>query len=122
MQNNRLPEIVRRSESGPFVKEADFERALTRRVPELVEGYGLKFDPQILVPADDDMADRLYQAGLDLFIELGVYNQNTERRIACTMRCVKCTAGTRALGPRVPPGRVLDQRRPGPSEAALYAP
>lgn len=81
MQSNLLPEIVKRSQNGPFMRESDFERALPRRTAELVRKYGLKFDPQVPVPSDDDMADRLYQAGLDLFVELGAYNQTTERRI-----------------------------------------
>ena len=84
MQNNWLPEIVKRSENGPFMKEAEFEKALARRTAELVREHGLKFDRDVPVPADDGMADRLYQAGLDLFVEMGVYNQTTERRILFT--------------------------------------
>ena len=81
MQNNILPTIVKRSENGPFTKEADFERALSKRAGELVKQYGIKFNPQTPVPSDNDMADRLYQAGLELFLDLGVYNQTTKRRI-----------------------------------------
>ena len=81
MQSNWLPTIVKRSENGPFMKEHDFERALSKRTAELVKQYGLKFDPKTPVPSDDDMADRLYQAGLELFLDMGVYNQTTERRI-----------------------------------------
>ena len=81
MRSNWLPEIVKRSETGPFIKEADFEMALSRRVRSLVEAHGLRFDPKLPVPADDDLADRAYQAGLELFVEMGAYNQSTERRI-----------------------------------------
>ena len=81
MRSNWMPTVVKRSETGPFMKEPDFERALSKRTAELVKQYGLKFNPQTPVPADDDMADRLYQAGLDLFVDLGAYNQSTERRI-----------------------------------------
>jgi len=81
MQNNLLPMIVQLSESGPYMKEADFEKALSKRTAELVKQYSLKFSPQTPVPSDDDMADRLYQAGLDLFVEMGAYNQTTGRRI-----------------------------------------
>jgi methylamine--corrinoid protein Co-methyltransferase len=84
MQNNNLPEIVKRSEGGPFMKEADFERMLSKTTAELVKKHGLKFNPQTPVPWDDDMADRLYQAGLELFLELGAYNQTTERCIKFT--------------------------------------
>ncbi|OGO30295.1 MAG: hypothetical protein A2136_02575 [Chloroflexi bacterium RBG_16_54_11] len=78
---NSLPELVSRSENGPFMKEATFDLTLARKVVELVRKHNLKFDPQVLVPHDDDLADRLFQAGLDLFVGMGVYNQSTERRI-----------------------------------------
>lgn len=81
MQNNILPTIVKRSENGPYMKEADFERALSKRTGELVKQYGLKFNPKNPIPSDDGMADRLYQAGLDLFLDVGVYNQTSKRCI-----------------------------------------
>ena len=81
MHRNIMPTVVKRSENGPFIKEPDYERALSKQTAELVKQYGLKFNPQIPVPSDDAMADLLYQAGVDLFVELGVYNQSTERRI-----------------------------------------
>lgn len=81
MRSNWLPQIVDRSENGPYMKEPDYDLALAKTVARLVREYSLKFDPKDVVPADDDMADRLYQAGLELFLEMGVYNQSTERRI-----------------------------------------
>jgi methylamine--corrinoid protein Co-methyltransferase len=81
MQNNRLPLIVDRSENGPYIKETAYDLALARKTVELVRKYGIRFDRSVVVPTDDDMADRLYQAGLELFVEMGVYNQSTERRI-----------------------------------------
>ena len=81
MQSNLLPEIVKRSQTGPYMKESEFEMALAKRTAGLVREHGLKFDPQVPIPSDDDMADRLYQAGVALFVEMGAYNQTTERRI-----------------------------------------
>jgi len=81
MYSNWLPEIVRRSEAGPYIKESDFDMKITRRIPELIQEYGLTYDPNVLVPADDDLANRLFQAGMDLFLEMGVYNMSTQRRI-----------------------------------------
>jgi methylamine--corrinoid protein Co-methyltransferase len=78
---NRLSLIVDRSENGSFMKETAYDMALARKIAELVRKHGIRFDPQVVVPADDDLADRLYQAGLDLFLEMGVYNQSTERCI-----------------------------------------
>lgn len=79
MLNNRLSLIVDRSENGSFMKETAYDLALARKTTELVQKYAVRFDRSTIVPADNDMADRLYQAGLDLFVEMGVYNQSTER-------------------------------------------
>jgi|MDTC01.3.fsa_nt_gb methylamine--corrinoid protein Co-methyltransferase len=81
MRTDWQVEIVERSENGPYIKESDFDLMLVKLVPKLVKKHGIKFDPQVPIPADDDMADRLYQAGVDLLVEMGVYNQSTERRI-----------------------------------------
>jgi methylamine--corrinoid protein Co-methyltransferase len=81
MRTNWLVEITKRAQSGPFMKENDYDLMLTRRIKDLVKQYGVKYDANNLVPADDDMADRVFQAGLQLFCEVGVYCQTTERII-----------------------------------------
>jgi methylamine--corrinoid protein Co-methyltransferase len=50
----------------------------------MVEKYGIKYDPQQVVPADDDLADRVYNAGLELFLELGIYCRDTGRLMKFT--------------------------------------
>lgn len=84
MHAQELTTIVRRSETGPFMREDDFDLALAMRVRELVENYSVVYDPEVLVPDDDGLADRLYEAALDLFVEFGTYNQSTERQILFT--------------------------------------
>jgi methylamine--corrinoid protein Co-methyltransferase len=79
------------------MKEADFDMAIARRVPELIQEYGLTYDPEVLVPSDDDMATRLYQAGMDLFLEMGAYNMSTQRRVLFTRDEVEETV---ALAPK----------------------
>jgi methylamine---corrinoid protein Co-methyltransferase len=81
MQSNWLPEIIHRAQIGPFMKESDYELALAMKIKERVKHYGILFDPKRPVPKDDDMADRIFQAGVDVFVEMGVYCQTTERRI-----------------------------------------
>jgi methylamine--corrinoid protein Co-methyltransferase len=89
MRSNWLAEVVKRSENGPFMKEADFEKGLTRRTAELVNKHELEFDAQLLVPTDDAMVDRLWRAGVELFVEIGVYNMSTQRCIHFTREEVK---------------------------------
>ena len=57
-------EVVRRSESGPLVKEKDFDMQVGMLARQMVEKHGIKYDPQQVIPADDDLADRVYRAGL----------------------------------------------------------
>jgi methylamine---corrinoid protein Co-methyltransferase len=79
--NDRLLEIFQRSRSGKYMKEVEFDLSLARRVQELVKEYSISFDPNNVCPADDEMADRVFQAGLQLFIDVGAYHLDTERVI-----------------------------------------
>ncbi len=72
-------EVIRRSEKGPFIKEGDFDRKVGLLARQMVEKYGIKYDPENVIPADDDLADRVFQAGLELFLELGIYCRDTSR-------------------------------------------
>ena len=75
-------EIYRRATTGQICSEKDFD--LKRFIPavrRLVKEYGIKYDPAAPVPADDDLAERVWQAGKALFLEVGVYCVDTERLI-----------------------------------------
>jgi len=76
-----LWDVYQRSETGSFVKEADFDRRVGTVAAQAVKKHGLRFDREQVIPEDDDLADRLYQAGLDLFLELGVYCKDSSRLI-----------------------------------------
>jgi methylamine--corrinoid protein Co-methyltransferase len=78
----RLPEILRRAETGPVIDEKEFEaKLITPTVKRLIKKYGVHYDKDMVVPSDDDMADRIYQAGLEFAIEVGMFCQDTSRRI-----------------------------------------
>ena len=79
---SRLVEVLYRAETGPIIDEADFERRLVApTMKRLVKQYGIKFDRSAIVPSDNDLADRVFQAGLDFAIEVGMFCQSTSRRI-----------------------------------------
>lgn len=79
--NDRLVEIYQRSRTGKFMKEVEFDLMLAKRTNELLQDYNIKFDPNNVVPADDDLADRVFQAGLQLFVDIGAYHLDTQRVI-----------------------------------------
>jgi methylamine--corrinoid protein Co-methyltransferase len=72
--------IIDRFETGqPMEKDHwDVDQlAITTR--ELVRKYHLAWDKQVITPDDPDLADRVFQAGLELANRVGVYSLSTRR-------------------------------------------
>lgn len=113
MQTNRLMELVQRSEEGPYMKEKKYDLVLAKRVMKLVQEYDLVYDPEVLVPSDDDLADRLYQASVELLAELGVYNQSTQRRILFSEQEIEQAVAAAPSAVRLGTGRdaVIERHR-----------
>jgi hypothetical protein len=75
-------EILERATRGPILSPKDFDmKVFIPKVREVVEKYKIRYDPGTPCPADDDLADRIYQAALDLYAEVGTYVIDTERVI-----------------------------------------
>ncbi len=79
--NDRLVEIFQRSRSGPFMKEVDFDLLVSKRARELAREYEITYNPQLVCPSDDAMADRLFEAGVQLLVDVGCYHLDTQRVI-----------------------------------------
>jgi methylamine---corrinoid protein Co-methyltransferase len=85
--SGRLLEMLDRAEQGPMIEEKEFEGGLVAgTAKKLVEKYGIKFDREQVVPQDDEMADRLFQAGMEFAVEVGMFCTNTSRRITWTQK------------------------------------
>jgi methylamine--corrinoid protein Co-methyltransferase len=66
--------------SGPRVDEKEWDEKLTgETATKLKEKYKIKFDRSKIIPEDDALCDRLYQAGFEMLTTMGVYNINTHR-------------------------------------------
>jgi methylamine--corrinoid protein Co-methyltransferase len=97
-------DIIDRALDGAIIAGKDYDLKLfVPTARRLTKEYDIKYDPQTLVPADDDLADRLWQAGVEFFLQVGVYCPDTERRITFTQDEV---------------GRTLALRRPPPAFGA----
>ncbi len=78
----RIVEVLHRAETGPIMEEEKFERELIApMIKELIKKYSIKYDDKVVVNSDDDLADRVFQAGLDLAEAAGMFCQSTSRRI-----------------------------------------
>jgi methylamine--corrinoid protein Co-methyltransferase len=102
-QHPRLIEVLTRAETGPIMEEADFERNLLGpTIKKLVEKYGISYSGDDIINCDDDIADRVFQAGMELASEVGVFNQSTSRRMIWTRseieRDLKSASSVGSLG------------------------
>ncbi len=92
-------EIYRRAETGPLLEESEFDkRILPNRAMELVKEYGIKYDPEQVVPSDDSLADDVWKAAVSLFLDVGVYCVDTKRIVKVTDDELKEILRDKALG------------------------
>lgn len=75
-------EVIDRAMAGRHCSETEFDmEVVVPKIQEVVAKYMIKYDPDNPVPADDDLADRVFQAGLELYRDVGTYCPDTERII-----------------------------------------
>ncbi|MBA7486848.1 monomethylamine:corrinoid methyltransferase [archaeon] len=78
----RLNQLLERIETGPICTERDFDlRILYPKLHSLIKEYDLKFDPEEIVPSDDSLADDLWNAAWDLYLDVGTLCLSNHRRI-----------------------------------------
>ena len=77
-------EIVRRSENGELVEEKAYDMRVVRTSMEVQKKYDIKFDPDVVIPSDDAMIDRVFEAAIEYLLTLGIYCTDTGRVIKVT--------------------------------------
>lgn len=77
----RLLNILAKVENGPIMEEKDFDKLVTTTIKELVEKYDINYDKEDAICMDDDLADRIFQAALELNTKVGIYCKSTHRRM-----------------------------------------
>lgn len=95
-----IEEFQRRSFTGPVMREQQFDLAYSQKVRQIAAKYGFKYNPEEVI-ADDNLADAVFQGGVDLLAELGVYNKDTYRVIEFTRQEVEQIAREAWEGPRM---------------------
>ena len=78
-------ESYERAISGPKMDENEWDRSIIpQTAKKLKEKYNLKFDKSVIIPTDEDMLDRLFQAGLEMLSTCGTFCTDTSRVIKYT--------------------------------------
>ena len=75
----RFWDIIERAEKGKVVPAKDWDRLIGKAAAQVVAKYDLKYDPENPVPSDNSLADRMFEAGLELFENTGIYCIDTEK-------------------------------------------
>jgi methylamine--corrinoid protein Co-methyltransferase len=82
-------EVYKRSLTGPKVKEEEWDlKIIPEATKSLVKEYGIKIERNTIIP-DKDLADKIFEAGFKLLLELGVYNRTTARVIKVSEEEIK---------------------------------
>lgn len=82
MDEKSFLEICERSNTGKKVEKNDWDMdAIVENVMDLVEKYDLTYDENVLIPEDESLFHRLFDAAKELLVQTGVYNLTTKRVI-----------------------------------------
>jgi methylamine--corrinoid protein Co-methyltransferase len=86
----QILDVMEKALDGKPMSETDYQlRVFAPKVAEKVREHGIKYDPENPVQQDDSMADELYEAGLELLLDVGAYCTSTGRVITYTEQEVK---------------------------------
>ncbi len=84
-------EFQQRALHGPVMKGDEFDLEFSMKVRELVAKYDINYNPEELV-VDDATADAVFQAGVELLADIGLYHLETERVIKYTKEEIETIA------------------------------
>ena len=78
-------EILDRTTTGPIMREEEFETELfPTRMAEIVAKHKIECDPDEPIMSDPSMADAIFEAGLELLLEVGLYCKDSKRIVKFT--------------------------------------
>lgn len=81
----RLQVLLDKTENGPICLEKDFDlKVLTPKLQQVTKEHDIKFDPENPVPSDNSLADDIWKAALELYLDVGTLCTSTSRRILFT--------------------------------------
>jgi methylamine--corrinoid protein Co-methyltransferase len=78
-----LIDFQERALKGPVMKTDEFDMAFAMKVREVVKKYGIEHNLEELL-VDDETADNVFHAGVDLLAGVGLYHLNTQRVVKLT--------------------------------------
>lgn len=80
----RINHVLDLSNTGAYLDEDtwDLEKVAVP-TSEIAKKYGLAWDPEVIIPDDPELITSLFQAGIELASQQGVYIRDTHRIVPC---------------------------------------
>lgn len=86
----QMLDIMEKALEGTPMSESDYQlRRFAPKVQEKVKEYKIKYDPKNPIPNDGTLADDLFEAAVDLLVDVGAYCTSTARVISFTEREIR---------------------------------
>ena len=86
----QILDVMDKALNGKPMSETDYQlRLFAPKVQEKVKEYKIKYDPNNPIPSDNSLADDLFEAGLELLVDVGAYCTSSGRIISYTESEIK---------------------------------
>jgi Monomethylamine methyltransferase MtmB. len=84
-KNVTVFDVYDRAKTGPKMEEKEWDfKLIPQTARKLKEKYGIKMDKKTIIPEDKELIDKLFNAGLEMLVECGIYCMDTGRVIKYT--------------------------------------
>lgn len=86
----QILDVMHKALEGKPMSETDYQLKLfAPKVAEKVREHQIRYDPANPIPSDDSLADEVFQAGMELLVDVGAYCTDTGRVITFTEQEIK---------------------------------
>ncbi len=86
----QILDVMEKALNGKPMSETDYQlRLFAPKIQEKVREYKIKYDPENPIPDDKGLADDLFQAGLELLVDVGAFCTSSGRVISYTESEIK---------------------------------
>ncbi len=86
----QILDVMEKALNGKPMSETDYQlRVFAPKVQEKVREHKIKFDPNTPIPNDGSIADDIFEAGMELLIDVGAYCTTSGRVISYTEAEIK---------------------------------
>lgn len=86
----QILDVMHKALEGKPMSETDYQLKLfAPKVAEKVREHQIRYDPANPIPTDDSLADDVFQAGMELLVDVGAYCTDTGRVMTFTEHEIK---------------------------------